>query len=143
FQGMGQAGAVKVTLVEDEHLRLVLEATERCGVEDAVPVALESGARIVAGLRIAAPPAGGGLSPIRCQPGRVPCFLLLPGAQPPTLQRIAASHSDPPAWRALSALRRRFTKVLLQAFAPRRRIEGKHGESLRNIRMRHGTAAPY
>ncbi len=41
LQGMGEAGAVMVALRRDEDLRLVLEAAERLGVDDAVAVALE------------------------------------------------------------------------------------------------------
>ena len=42
LQGMRQAGAVIIALVIDEDLRLVLQAAESRGVQDAVAVALES-----------------------------------------------------------------------------------------------------
>jgi hypothetical protein len=44
LERMGQAVAVVIALVVDEDLRLVLEAPERRGVDDAVAVALEGGA---------------------------------------------------------------------------------------------------
>ena len=44
FQGVGQAGAVVIALVVDEHLGFVFQAAEGGGVQDAVAVALEGGA---------------------------------------------------------------------------------------------------
>ena len=43
FQRVGEPVPVVVTLVVDEHLGLVLEAPESLGVNDPIPVTLESG----------------------------------------------------------------------------------------------------
>ena len=45
LQRMGEPGAVMIALVVDENLRLVLEAAEGGGMDDAVAVALEGRAR--------------------------------------------------------------------------------------------------
>src|SRR5262249_1406341 len=45
LEGMGEARAVKVALVSDEHLRLALEPAEGRGVDDPVAVALKRRAR--------------------------------------------------------------------------------------------------
>ena len=44
LERMRQAGAVVVALGRDEHLRLVGKPPERLGMDDAIPVALETGA---------------------------------------------------------------------------------------------------
>src|SRR5262245_29409751 len=49
-----------VTLGCEEHLRLVLQATERLGVHDAVPVTLEAGPEVVLGLVVLSALAGRG-----------------------------------------------------------------------------------
>ena len=74
FQRVGEAGAEVIAFVVDEDLRLVFEASESCGVQDAVAVALERGAvlgfviQVGASLRVAAP------HPIR---GEAPVLILL------------------------------------------------------------------
>ena len=50
LQAVRQPGAVVVALVEHEHLRLVGEAPEGGGVDDAVAVALVTGPHRAAGL---------------------------------------------------------------------------------------------
>ena len=57
FQGVGQAGAVVVALVEHEHLGLVLEAAERGRVDDPVGIAAERAAGRALGLGMEPPPA--------------------------------------------------------------------------------------
>ena len=52
---VGQAGAVVIALVVNEYLGLIFQAAEGGGVQDAVTVALESGAVIRLFLRVAAP----------------------------------------------------------------------------------------
>src|SRR5438105_11563229 len=44
LQGMGQPGAIIVTLMIDEHLGFVFKPAERCRMNDAVAVALKDGA---------------------------------------------------------------------------------------------------
>src|SRR4029077_1725795 len=58
FERMGEPGAVVVALVEHEHLRLVLEASERGRMDDAVAVAAEGAAALSGGPRGAAARAG-------------------------------------------------------------------------------------
>ncbi len=55
FEAVGEPGAEKVALVVDEHLRLVLKPAKRGGVDDAVAIALEAGARPA--LRLGVQPA--------------------------------------------------------------------------------------
>ena len=52
FQRMGQARAVMIAFMGDENLRLLLQAAEGVGVDDAVAVALEIGARGARRLRM-------------------------------------------------------------------------------------------
>ena len=56
LEGVGQAGDVVVALGIDEHLGLVLEAAERLGVHDAIPVPLESRTPEIGPLRHGASP---------------------------------------------------------------------------------------
>src|SRR3990172_1209933 len=44
FQGVGQASAVVIALVDDEHLGLVFQAAKGSRVQNAIPVALEGSA---------------------------------------------------------------------------------------------------
>ena len=91
LEGVREAGAVVVALVEHEHLRLVGQAAERGGVHDAVAVALEGGAHGAGGLGVE--PAGGrlGLGCVGASrragargpgPGLAPPSSLLPGGLP-------------------------------------------------------------
>ena len=49
---MGEARAVQIAFVIDEHLRLVFQAAERVGMDDAVAVALEFAAVSAAAARV-------------------------------------------------------------------------------------------
>ena len=66
FEGMGEARAVMVALVVDEHLRLVGEAAERGGMDDAVAIATEIAARGARRLRMEPAPARRGIRGIGC-----------------------------------------------------------------------------
>jgi hypothetical protein len=57
FEAVGEAGAKQVAFVVDEHLGLVFQPPERGGMNDAVTVALEFGARRGGGFGMQ-PPAG-------------------------------------------------------------------------------------
>src|SRR5713101_4577077 len=59
FQRVGQARAVVVSFGGDEHLRLVGEPTKRLAVDNAIAVALKTGAQVV--LRFGGLPAARGL----------------------------------------------------------------------------------
>ena len=48
FHGVGEAGAVQVAFVIDEHLGLVDQAPEGVGMDDAIAVALEFAAELAA-----------------------------------------------------------------------------------------------
>ncbi len=61
FQRMGHPRAVIIAFVLHEDLRLVLEAAERGGMDDAVAVALVTGARRAFGLGIKPPRLSAGL----------------------------------------------------------------------------------
>ena len=52
FERVGEPGPVMIALVEHEHLRLVLEATERGRVDDAVAVAAKGAAAFAGRLRM-------------------------------------------------------------------------------------------
>jgi hypothetical protein len=58
FKTVRQSRAVMVAFVEQEHLRLVGQPPEGAGVQDAVPVTLEGGARRACRLIDMAPAAG-------------------------------------------------------------------------------------
>ena len=73
FQAVREAGAVVVALVVHEDLRLVLEAAEGRGVDDAVAVALVAACEVVLRLRVAAPAAVRAAHPV----GREGAFLAL------------------------------------------------------------------
>ena len=62
---MGQPGAVVVALVEHEHLRLVLEAAERGGMDDPVAIAPERAAGPARRLRKQPAAAGIGVAAIK------------------------------------------------------------------------------
>ena len=66
FNGVGEPGAVVVALVIHENLGFMLQPPEGGGMDDAVPVALESRARRAFGLREQPSPALLG-------PGRIAC----------------------------------------------------------------------
>ncbi len=68
FYRMGQAGAVVVAFVEQEDLRLVLQAAERGRVDDAVTVALELGPHGAGRLGIKPPAARRGVRGIGREP---------------------------------------------------------------------------
>src|SRR5690349_16429348 len=57
FERMGQPGAIMVAFVEDENLRLVLEATECGGMDDAVAIAAERAAAFARRLGVKPAPA--------------------------------------------------------------------------------------
>ena len=69
FQRMGQPGAVMVALVEHEHLRLVLEAAERGGMDNPVAIAPERAAGPARRLRKQPAAAGIGVAAIECAGG--------------------------------------------------------------------------
>ena len=55
LQRVGEAGAEVIAFVVDEHLRLVFQAAEGGGVQDAVAVALEGGAVFRLVIEVGAP----------------------------------------------------------------------------------------
>src|SRR5258708_24066468 len=88
LQAVGEAGAVVVALVVDEHLRLVLQPAERGAVDDAVPVALVAGAVGVVRLQVPPPAALGAAHAVGSEEPVLPL-----------LQRLAVDqlHDTPPA----------------------------------------------
>ncbi|KAK0359092.1 hypothetical protein LTR94_032671, partial [Friedmanniomyces endolithicus] len=61
FQAVRQPGAIVVALMRHEDLRLLLQAAEGGGVDDAIAVASEGGAGAAGGLENMAAAAGGGV----------------------------------------------------------------------------------
>src|SRR5262245_24856569 len=84
LQAMSKPGAEEVAFVVDEDLRLVFEAAERVGVDDAVAVALVFAPP--ARRRFAVEPAAGVLRPRRVRgeltPGHAPCLRRAPPEAP-------------------------------------------------------------
>ena len=66
LQRVGQPGAVMVTLMEDEHLRLVLEAAERGRMDHPVAIAAKGAAVAARRLIEAAAAAQIGVAAVRC-----------------------------------------------------------------------------
>src|SRR5690606_249771 len=81
LQRVRQARAVVVALVVHEDLRLVLEAPERAGVQDAVPVLLEGRAVPALGLGVDPAPRLGGEAGVGRQRLPLVPLELLPGQQ--------------------------------------------------------------
>ena len=70
LEGVGEPRAVVVALMEDEHLRLMLEPPKGGGVDDPVTVALELAARRRGCFRVKTAPARAGVAGV----GRPPSF---------------------------------------------------------------------
>src|SRR5690606_9982693 len=81
LERVGEAGAVVVALVVDEHLGLVLEPPERAGVQDAVPVLLERRAVGALPLQVDTPARLAGQAGVRGQRPALVRLELLPGLQ--------------------------------------------------------------
>src|SRR3972149_1867148 len=80
LERVGEPGDKVVPIGIDEHLGLVLETTERLGVEDAIPVALEGGSVVIRGFGDEATPASRRPRCGRRQPLPFPQLRLFPGA---------------------------------------------------------------
>jgi len=81
LQGVGEPRTVMVALIVDEHLRLVLQTPESGGVQNAVAIALESGAIVVLVLGVGAPPRGAAPLGIGRKLGRFHLFETIPGQE--------------------------------------------------------------
>ena len=89
---VGQAIAVVIAFVIDEDLRLVVEAAESGGVDDAVAVALEGGAIEVLFFRIRAAPARAAADGVGRKGGALADLDLFPAQEhrlPPCIRRDA------------------------------------------------------
>ena len=105
FEGMGQPGAVVVAFVVDEDLRLVLEAAERAGVDDAVAVPLVGRPVGVVRFRPAAPRRGG--APLRRRTEALRLDRFRPRAGGERRRLLGGEHADAHDFRRRTKARER------------------------------------
>ncbi len=67
FHGVGEAGAVIIALVVNEHLGFIFQSAEGCGMDDAVAVALKNGAVFGFAVRVHTPARHAGVGGITGQ----------------------------------------------------------------------------